>query len=95
MEQIFRSKYLKSPFGDQGFIIKKDVFIKLGKYQKDLAYGEDHMLVRKSLKNNIKLEELNSYLISSSRKYQKNGWLKTTFLHNILWLWQYFKSFNR
>lgn len=40
-----RSKVFGLPFGDQGFLIRKEVFTNLGGYPVDCYYGEDHLFV--------------------------------------------------
>ena len=80
----FRTYFLKTPFGDQGLCIKKDIFSQLGKYPEDVACGEDHLLVRQARRKNIKLMRIKSKIYTSGRKYEANGWVKTTILHLYL-----------
>ncbi len=40
-----RSRWLKVPFGDQGFCLSAQLFEQLGGYNETVAYGEDHLLV--------------------------------------------------
>lgn len=82
---FFRSRFLKTPFGDQGFFMKKDLFNEFGDYSTDVAYGEDHLLVRNFRKNNILIKPIGIKLYTSARKYELNGWLKTTINHLYLW----------
>ena len=78
-----RSNYFKIPFGDQGFCIKKETFHLLSGFNEQAKFGEDHLLVWSAHKNGIKLKAVDSYLFTSPRKYQKNGWGKVTFDHVI------------
>lgn len=80
----FRTYFLKTPFGDQGLCIRKDIFSRLGKYPENVACGEDHLLVRQARRKNIKLMRIKSNIYTSGRKYEANGWVKTTILHLYL-----------
>ena len=80
----WRSRRLKIPFGDQGFLIKKRVFQILGGYREDLSYGEDHVLVWKVRQDGYSVLPTGGSLYTSARKYRRGGWLKTT-LHHV-WL---------
>lgn len=84
----FRSRILKVPFGDQGFCIKKDLFNKLDGFPDNLPYGEDHVFVWKARQQSIAVHPVCSRLYTSARKYKKHGWLKTTFMHQYLWIKQ-------
>ena len=76
-----RTKFLKLPWGDQGFCLTKKLFMELGKYPKHVSSGEDHSFVWKVKRKNIPLQPINAVLYTSARKYAENGWLATTWLH--------------
>jgi hypothetical protein len=78
-----RSNFFRIPFGDQGFCIKKETFNLLSGFNEQAKFGEDHLLVWSAHKSGIKLKAVDSYLFTSPRKYQKNGWGKVTFDHVI------------
>lgn len=80
-----RSHIFGSPFGDQGFCIRKNLFTKIGGYSETAAYGEDHLLVWAAKRHGIKLRCTESVLFTSARKYVENGWLSTTLRHQYLW----------
>ncbi|NBW98840.1 DUF2064 domain-containing protein [bacterium] len=80
----FRSRVLGLPFGDQGFLMSKQLFWKCGGYPENTAYGEDHLLVWKAKKTGIRLNPFSEKLKTSGRKYFKQGWLRTTFQHLFL-----------
>ena len=83
-----RSHCLKMPFGDQGFCLSKTLFNKLGGYEENASYGEDHLLVWQAHEQRVKLRCTGALLSTSARKYIDKGWLYTTCLHQFLWLKQ-------
>lgn len=83
-----RSHLLKIPFGDQGFCIQKEMFQKIGEFRENTAYGEDHLLVWEARKSRIPVICTGGSLQTSARKYQSQGWAKTTFFHLRLTLRQ-------
>lgn len=80
----FRSRFLKMPFGDQGFCISRSIFQKLGGFDESAKYGEDHLFVWNCIRNHIDLRCVDAVLGTSARKYSSNGWLKTTLKHQYL-----------
>lgn len=89
-----RSHWLLSPFGDQALCISKQNFLRVGAYPEDVAYGEDHTFVWHALQQGISLRCTGAALLTSARKYEKNGWLKTTGLHIYLWAKQAWPEFK-
>lgn len=81
----FRSHVLKTPFGDQGFCMSREVFERLGFYREDAPYGEDHLLIRQAARLGIRVRSVHHRIYTSARKYEQNGWLKTNILHLYLW----------
>jgi len=80
----FRSHFLKMPFGDQGFCLRRDTFFQLGGFDPRAPYGEDHLLVWAARRAGISLRCTGASLQTSARKYRDRGWCRTTLLH--LWL---------
>ena len=80
----WRSRYLKMPFGDQGFFTTKKVFFELGFFSEIAPYGEDHLLVWRAHQLGIKVECIDERIKTSSRKYKNAGWLTTTVKHVYL-----------
>ncbi|MEK7356386.1 MAG: DUF2064 domain-containing protein [Bdellovibrionota bacterium] len=76
-----RSRYLGMPFGDQAFLIKRNLFWELGGYDEKATYGEDHLLAWATRRSGHPLVELPEFIETSARKYHRSGWLKTTGLH--------------
>jgi hypothetical protein len=78
-----RSRFLKMPFGDQGFCIRKDLFFKLGTFDEKCLYGEDHLFAWQSRINGIPLQSVKESISTSARKYKLHGWGKVTIIHLI------------
>ena len=76
-----RSSWFKLPYGDQGLCVSKTQFKKIGAYPEDTPYGEDLLFIRKAKQLNIDIVCTSSNIISSARKYNTQGWLKTTLSH--------------
>jgi GT2 family glycosyltransferase len=77
----FRSDVLKMPFGDQGFLIGKNLLTELSGFDESLAYGEDHDLIWRFRHLGGIPKRLNGKVYTSARKYQTKGWLRTTVEH--------------
>lgn len=75
-----RSDIFKLPFGDQGLGISKENFQKLVGFPL-VPIGEDLAFVILARKNGIRLNNCGANIFTSSRKYEKNGWVKTTLIH--------------
>lgn len=84
----FRSRVFKCPFGDQGFCIQQTLFHELGGYPEGELYGEDHLFVWRARQQGLQLHPVGAALYTSARKYKMQGWLRTTLLHQYLWLKQ-------
>lgn len=85
---LFRCRCLKTPFGDQGFFMKKELFEANGPYSVEASYGEDHLFVRKLRRKKIKIIPIGMQLYTSPRKYEQSGWVKVTIRHQYLWIKQ-------
>jgi len=76
-----RSRLLKLPFGDQGFLMTQETFKKLNGFEEKASFGEDHLLVWKAHERHIPVKPIHGKLLTSGRKYQKLGWWNTTCRH--------------
>ena len=81
----FRCRFLKTPFGDQAFLIKNELFKKLPAYSEETEYGEDHLLVRDYRRHRVSIKPIGMKILTSARKYEEFGWLRTTVKHLTLW----------
>ena len=67
----FRSRYLKQPYGDQGLIIHKSIYLKNNGFRK-IPLMEDVDFFRR-LKNKEDLKQLNLPIFISSRKWERTN----------------------
>jgi len=84
----FRSEVLRIPFGDQGFCIDRELFFQLGGFPEYVAYGEDHVFLWRARQAGVGLFVIKSGIVTSTRKYKKQGWFYVTFKHQFLWMFQ-------
>ena len=73
-----RVKYRNIAFGDQGIFIEKKLFEDIGMFE-DIPLMEDYKLSIK-LKNISRIKYIDSFIVSSSRRFEKNGIIKTALL---------------
>lgn len=83
-----RSRWAALPFGDQGFLMSRSTFARLGCFDESLPAGEDHALVWTARVAGIALVDLGQPVHSSARRYREHGWLRTTLRHAGLTLSQ-------
>ena len=76
-----RSRWAGLPFGDQGFLLSRRTFARLGGFDASLPAGEDHALVWTARIAGLALVDLGQPLHSSARRYREQGWLRTTLRH--------------
>lgn len=72
-----RSRLFSLPYGDQGFCISKENFLKTSFFHEDTPYGED-LLFALEAKRLFGINRIPSKLKTSARRYKENGWLKTS-----------------
>ncbi|MFC1891566.1 TIGR04283 family arsenosugar biosynthesis glycosyltransferase [Thermodesulfobacteriota bacterium] len=77
-----RSRYLHLPYGDQGIFLQKTVFEAEGGFP-ETAIAEDLLLMRRlSKKGKIRIAP--AYTVTSGRRWQKIGLLRTMFINQII-----------
>ena len=76
-----RSRFLKLPFGDQGFIMTRQLFHHLGGFSETALYGEDHLLIWRAHQLGVPVKPIGALLLTSGRKYSDRGWFHTTQRH--------------
>jgi GT2 family glycosyltransferase len=79
----WRSRLFGMPFGDQGFVMSRACFEKLGGFDPTLQRGEDHALTWRAKTLGISLQRLPAPIFTSARKYAEKGWWRTTVAHQI------------
>ena len=67
----FRSQYLKQPYGDQGLIIHRSIYLKNNGFS-EIPLMEDIDFIRR-LKNKKDLKQLNFPIFTSSRKWERTN----------------------
>ena len=67
----FRSKYLKQPYGDQGLIIHREIYLQHGGFRK-IPIMEDVDFFRR-LNNKKNLKQFNLPIFTSSRKWERTN----------------------
>jgi len=76
-----RSKILGNPFGDQSYIMTRDIFFYVNLFDEKLKEGEDHEFIIRSICKKIYINILPYSIISSERKYLKKGHFNLSFMH--------------
>ncbi|MEO6064250.1 MAG: glycosyltransferase [Lysobacterales bacterium] len=76
-----RSRWLGLPFGDQGLVLLRAAFEKLGGFDTALSSGEDHDLVWRARRAGLPLRAIGAPIYTSARKYAEQGWWRTTAHH--------------
>ncbi len=88
----WRLRKTKLPYGDQAIFIKKEIFEEIGGYA-DIALMEDVNLMQKLKNKNYKIKIINQKVITSARKYEKNG-IIYNMLRNWILIGLYFLGVN-
>ncbi|MDR4498492.1 MAG: TIGR04283 family arsenosugar biosynthesis glycosyltransferase [Candidatus Scalindua sp.] len=83
----FRSRIFKLPYGDQGLFVKRSLFKELGGFKK-MTVCEDLDFVWR-LKKYGRITILDNEILTSVRRWRKNGFLRTS-VRNQLLLTSYF-----
>lgn len=77
-----RSRYLQMPYGDQAIFLKADTFQEIGGFP-DLPIMEDFELIRR-LQRQGHIAIVPQPVLTSARRWQKLGVLKTTLINQIV-----------
>ncbi|KIQ96398.1 Glycosyl transferase, group 2 family protein [Lysobacter sp. A03] len=76
-----RSRVLRLPFGDQGFVLPRNLFTAVGGFDPATLRGEDHQLVWRVRRAGAPIVSIGARLYTSARRYSSNGWAATTARH--------------
>lgn len=84
-----RSRWLGLPFGDQGWLMSRRTFERVGRFDAGFGRGEDLEYIVRARRRGVRLNPAGAVLITSARRYRDRGWLRTTAAHAwfTLWLW--------
>jgi len=89
----FRSKYLRQPYGDQGLIIHRSIYLENNGFRK-IPLMEDVDFFRR-LKNKKNLKQLNIPIFTSSRKWERTNIFLQSFKNwNLRRRWTKGESIN-
>ena len=77
-----RAKITKVFYGDQGMFVRKDIFLKLGGFPK-VPIMED-VIFSKRLRRSGKTVVLMDKILTSSRRWDKKGIMKTSLLYSLI-----------
>jgi len=89
-----RSRLFGLPFGDQGMLMSRVVFERLGGFDEGISVGEDHAMVWAARHAGIPTLPLRAPLPTSARKYIEMGWGRTTGRH-LMMTWNQIASWRR
>jgi rSAM/selenodomain-associated transferase 2 len=78
----WRSRYLQMPYGDQAIFLRRDLFEKLGGFL-ELPIMEDFELIR-TLRHHGTISIVPSAVVTSGRRWQKLGVLRTTLMNQLV-----------
>jgi rSAM/selenodomain-associated transferase 2 len=78
----WRSHLFSLPYGDQGIFLKKTIFQELGGFP-DLPIMEDFEFIRQ-VKKRGKIAIISAKIITSARRWQKIGIIKTTLINQLI-----------
>ena len=83
-----RSRFLQMPYGDQGIFLKKETFETIGGFP-NLPLMEDFQLIL-NLKKQGKIRLAKAPVITSARRWEKLGVIKTTLINQMVILGYFF-----
>lgn len=89
----WRSRLFGLPFGDQGLLLRRADFERLGGFDEQLPGGEDHALVWAAQRAGLPVRPLHAYVSTSARKYSEQGWWQTTAKH-LRMTWSQARQFS-
>ncbi|MGV8932180.1 MAG: glycosyltransferase [Luteimonas sp.] len=89
-----RSRWLRLPFGDQGFVLPRAAFASLGGFDPATRRGEDHQLVWRARRAGLPVTPIGAPIYTSARRYATSGWAATTGGH-LLETWRQAWRFAR
>jgi len=80
--QALRQRLYRLPYGDQGLLVRRDLFRAVGGYA-DIPIMEDVDMIRRLERRGVMIRTLPAPLVTSGRRYRARGVLRT-WLGNVL-----------
>ena len=80
-----------NPFGDQAFVVRRDLFVRLGGYSESAAAGEDHLFVLRAARTGTPVRRLGAAIGTSARTYMSRGWWRTVRDYQKIW-WRQWRA---
>lgn len=81
--QVLRQALYGLPYGDQGLLVRRELFDCVGGFP-DLEIMEDVEMIRRVKKRGVKLRTLPAPVITSGRRYEREGPVRTWLRHVVL-----------
>ncbi len=78
----WRSRYLQMPYGDQAIFLRAELFREIGGFS-DLPIMEDFQLIRR-LKGRGRIVIAPAAVVTSARRWKKQGALRTTLINQLM-----------
>jgi hypothetical protein len=76
-----RSRWFGLPFGDQGLVVPRAAFERIGGFDESFGRGEDLAFVVSARAAGFAPRRLGVKLATSARRYRETGWARTTLAH--------------
>lgn len=89
-----RSRLFALPFGDQGWLLPRELVVRLDGFDESLDRGEDLDFAVRARAAGSPLTRLPGTVTASARRYRKQGWLHTTW-ENARLTWQLTRASRR
>jgi rSAM/selenodomain-associated transferase 2 len=80
--QVLRQRIYGLPYGDQGLLIRRELFETIGGYP-DVPLLEDVATLR-ALRPRARVRTLPAAIVTSGRRYQRDGVLRTWLRHTVI-----------
>jgi rSAM/selenodomain-associated transferase 2 len=78
-----RTKLFRMPYGDQAVFFRREYFNEIGGYE-DIPLMEDVEIMRRARKRGDKIAVINSAVITSARRWEKEGVLRATLRNKVV-----------
>lgn len=78
-----RSRFAGLPFGDQGWILRRELFERIGGFDPEFGRGEDLDFIVRARAAGTRPVRIGARLETSARRYRRQGWLTTTLTHAV------------